>query len=213
MNEGMPIYTFENPSPSHDTDRVERKLEPVGVEPGEKFDKNEALKEAQETLIGNEKLYKKFLRGLAARENKDATDLASIENTFIRYCQNLPDAEIESLIRQFNTGIRKYIVDNQGVLEISQKTIQEMLSRNHRGISSPGILSVINFIKARKKLLSAKPSQEYVFYSEDVLDARYKIDLIECIYTENGDIDTMNLIQIKSSVPDTKNTGNHRQSP
>jgi len=165
---------------------------------------NNALGEAQKALLGNEDLYNKFLKGLTNkldRQGADASSLAGIENIFITYCQNLSDADIESLVRQFNKGFKDYIRAKKGDINLDEQRFEEI---NRKEITSRGIISVLQFIRARKKLLDLTPSQEYAFYFEDVLDARYQIDLVECIYHRNGkevSIDAMNLIQVKSSEP------------
>lgn len=165
---------------------------------------NDALREAQKALLGNENLYNKFFKGLTNkldRQGADASSLAGVENIFITYCQNLSDVEIESLVRQFNKGFKDYIRVKKGDINLSEQRLEEI---NKKEITARGIISVVQFIRARKKLLDLKPSQEYAFYFEDVLDARYQIDLIECIYNRNGQevsIDSMNLIQVKSSEP------------
>ena len=182
------------------SDHIVRNLRAIG---NKKEKGNDALHTAQEKLIGNANLYNKFLQSLVGKLDKqggDASNLAGLENMFVSHCQNLSNEEIDSLVRQFNTGFKEFIRKNKNNIK------EEQFERIHNeGIKSIGIKSVVEFIKERKKLLDLEPTHEYAFRFEDVLDARHKIDLMEFLYHRNSKgevlIDTLNLIQVKSSAP------------
>lgn len=201
------LYTIENPQVRGGAGHVERKLEQVGNL--DTVDKNKALKEAQENLL-SEKMYIKFLQATLDKDEKqERRGLCQIENIFISHLQNLSNTEIESVIRQFNTNFKRFVADYKGTISMNteqRRKIFENDRRNNReirgNIHPNSIISVIDFIRNRKVLLELNPSQRYTFYTESHLDAHYGIDLIECLYLENGDVGTMNLIQIKSSEPD-----------
>ncbi len=180
----------------------ERVLDTVGRE---NLDQNEELRAARAALLGNDAIYKKLFTAIGYRASGSAASFAthysSVENIFVKYCQNLSDTSIDSIVRQFNIGANEYASKNKGVL--SEKILTPEMLKSEK-LNASGIKSVVNFIRARKKLLDTDPPTEYQFYVEDELDAKYKIDLIECIYKHDGDrlvVDTMNLIQIKSSEP------------
>jgi len=202
------FYSLEQDGNSH----RERKLNHVGdgIE-----DRHEALKIARLALIDNPKLQERFFEAVIQGEgNKDPSGFAAIENLFVKHCLTLDDAEIESLIRQFNAGLSEYAAKNVGILP-SKVTSPESIKKQKRYASS--IISVIDFINSRKKLLDIDPKTQHEFFTEDILDAKYQIDLIECIYEEiDGEmvVHTMNLVQVKSSDPtesDIRNiTDGHR---
>lgn len=163
-------------------------------------DQNEDLRIAREALLGNDELYKRFFRAMKDVESMDASGFAHIENRFIKECQNLSLEDIESLVRQFNRGLNGFASKNPSALH-GATTSPENIRR--REIKTQGIVSVIDFIKARKSLFDLDPQTRYRLYTEDTLDAKFKIDLIECIFDEDADgnlsISTMSLIQVKSS--------------
>lgn len=197
------ISTVENPIDRGGVKHITRILRMLGHK--EKKE-NDALHSAQEKLIGDESLYNKFLQSLVGKLDKqggDASSLAGLENMFVSSCENLSNEEIDSLVRQFNTGFKEYIRKNKN--NIKEDQYEKIHSE---GIKSMGIKSVVEFIRERKKLLDLEPTHKYAFGFEDVLDARHKIDLMEYLYHINEKdevieviIDTLNLIQVKSSEP------------
>jgi len=205
---GPELYTLENPELRDQTNHIEHKLDLVSDKDPHVVDKNEALKEAQQTLL-SENMYKKFLLAtLNKDENRNYRGLCEIENIFIATLEDLSDNEIDATIRQFNSNFKRFISEYSGSIKINaeqRRKIFENDSKNNReirgNIHENSIKSVIQFIRARKKLLDSNPTQQYAFYAESSLDEHYGIDLIECIYGDGGNIDTMNIIQIKSSKP------------
>lgn len=193
------IYSIEKARTPND--HIERKLEPVGI--SEKSN-HEALVEAREAIVGNENLYMGMLRAILAKETRDATGFARIENMFVAYSENLTDRDIENLVRQFNVGFKNYIIAERAKLKISEHVYQMIIS-GKKDISPRGIQSVLSFISTRRALLEMTPTQKYGFYTEDILDALHKIDLVECLFEDTPEgrvVSKMNLIQIKSSEPD-----------
>lgn len=165
------------------------------------MDSNDRLKMAREAILDDERLYEKFFRAIKERSGRDSTGFASIENVFIKYCLDLSESDIEAFVRQFNKGLSTYAEKHSGTLDREQKDPEEI---QRREIKFEGIMSVINYIKARRLLLDQEPASRYDFVFDDVLDAKYKIDLIEQIYSEEDghlNITTMNLVQVKSSEP------------
>ncbi len=202
------LYTFEKPDKIN-PDHIERKFERVHTETSENMDKNSELKRAQEHLLHNPKLYEKFLRATLDKDiHKNRTGLVRIENIFVAELQNLTDTEIDSVVRQFNQGFKQFVSEYTGTLELTSEQRRKIFENDQKNnkeirgnIHENSIKNVIEFIRARKKLLDVHPAQEYAFYTQETLDEHFAIDLIECIYAENGDVDVMNLVQIKSSLP------------
>ncbi len=196
------IYTIESkPNAQNIPDHSERRLDMLDVsKPHDKINRNEALAEAQNELVGNAAMYENLLIALKKKENGNVSGFAHIENLFVEYAENLSDDEIDSIVRQFNTGFKKYIMSRRGAIDVTPKQF-EKITRGEIDIRSNGIKSVVNFIRGRKAILNLSPAQSYDFYFETGLDAHYKIDLVEMIYGEDESIETMSLIQIKSSIP------------
>lgn len=181
-------------------DHIERRLEPVGLSEKSNY---EALVEAREAIVGNENLHRGMLNAILAKESRDVTGFARIENMFVAYSENLTDRDIENLVRQFNTGFKNYIIAERKRLKISE-AVYQMIIRGEKDISPRGIQSVLAFISNRRDQLSMNPGQKYGFYTEDILDAKHKIDLIECLFEDTPEgmvVSKMNLIQVKSSEP------------
>ncbi len=202
---GGDIYTIENPSQKNGGEHTERRLETVSRQSD---DNREKIVEARERLLDNEDLYRKYIRGFTSMEGNHPVELAGLQNIFITFCQDLPDPEIESLVTQFIRGLIDYILKNKATIGISQNQLEKILSPERRAINARGIINIVEFIRARKKLHGTLPGDGYGLYIEENLDARHKIDLVECIFgeDENGqrEIDSMNLIQVKSQEPDEK---------
>jgi hypothetical protein len=189
------LYSIEHGEKDH----IERKLKTLDTSPA--IDKQEELREARLALIGNDRVYQKFFDAIRDVQSFDASKFSSIENLFIEYCINLSDDEVEALVRQFNLGLSEYARNNTGSIPPQHRDPEKIRQMK---LNPRGILSVLEFIRARKTLLELDPATEYTFTTEDDLDARYKIDIIEYIYDTsdgNRNIDTMNLIQVKSSEP------------
>lgn len=157
--------------------------------------RQETYDKAREVLL-TEKYFEKLKRAYEKKEEKrggDASGFAEIENEFVAFCHNLDNEKISSLVKEFNRKFRDYIPAYLTKIKTTG------------GIDEKGIMSVVEFLKSRKKFLELKPSQEYAFCFENVLDARNKIDVIEYIYNRNekGElmVDTMSLIQVKTTEP------------
>ncbi|MES3004900.1 MAG: hypothetical protein V4690_02175 [Patescibacteria group bacterium] len=208
MEQQPNIYALEHAEKGHS----ERKLNLLS---DDTEDRQEALREARIALVENIKLKERFFEAISKRESMDASGFAAIENLFIKYGLSLSADEVEALVRQFNVSVSEYASKNIGVLSKNQLSPENLRERK---MTSKGILSVLEFIKNRKKLLLSQPETKHEFYTEDVLDAKYKIDLIECDMQEvDGKlvVHTMNLIQVKSSQPtedEIKNITNAHRS-
>lgn len=188
------IYSLEHSEKGHSERRLNILKEHTE-------DSQEALREARIALVENAKLKERFFEAISRRENMDSSGFAAIENLFIKYGLNLSVEEVESLVRQFNVSVSEYASKNVGLLSKNQLSPENIRERK---MTSRGILSVLEFIRNRKKLLLSQPETKHEFYTEDILDAKYKIDLIECDMQEiDGKlvVHTMNLIQVKSSQP------------
>jgi len=196
MEQQPDLYSIEHGEKEH----KERKLNTLDTSPA--IDLSEEIKEARIALVGNDRLYQRFFDGIQDLESYDASRFSSVQNLFIEYCINLRSDEIEALVRQFNVGLSEYARKNMA--SIPPKYRDPLVIRDMK-LNSKGIFTVLEFIRARKKLLEADPATKYTFLTEDILDAKYKIDILECIYdTSEGNTDnihTMNLIQVKSSEP------------
>ena len=165
-------------------------------------EKNILLKEAMEALVGNTSFYEEMLRAIEKKSGKSVRGLAEVENKFVSFCESLSPEDITNVVRKFNRGFIDWVITKKG--QVNPKTYDSIISQKYN-IKENGIVSVSTFIKARRKLLDSEPSQKYGFYFENGLDASYKIDLIECIFSDDyASILEMNLIQIKSSVPDSE---------
>ncbi|MFZ2522455.1 MAG: hypothetical protein WAX44_00780 [Minisyncoccia bacterium] len=192
------LHTIENPSSRDDQGHLSRKLEKIN--PGR--DRVEAFRVARERILGNPDLYEKFIKGFIKSSDSIPVELASVQNEFLSNCVELSDQEIDSLVRQFNKGLADYLIKNYAKLGIDSQRKEHLLSSlDSLGMNSVGIISAVEYIRSRKKLFELGPEQDYGFYFEDSLDARYKIDLIEVLYLD-GKVNSMNLVQIKSRKPD-----------
>lgn len=196
MEQQPDMYSLEHAEKGH----TERKL--ISIDTTPTVDKNEKLREARLALIDNDELYQRFFEGIKDLDNHDASRFSSVKNLFIRHCINLSDDEIEALVRQFNVGISEYARKNPGSIPPQHRDPEKIREMK---MNSRGVLSVLEFLRARRTLLELDPATEYTFSTEDILDAKYKIDIVECIYdtsnTDTRNVHTMNLIQVKSSAP------------
>jgi len=197
--EDQHFHSIEKSGTPKKLDHIERRFHEFK---DSETDRDNSLREARQNLLENEKLFRKFIGGMEMDENRDATDLASLENIFVSNCLNLTDSEIKILVDNFNKNLSYFIANHKG--EFSGKYIDPETIFSKR-ISSEGIIGVINFIRREKESVRLKPAQNLGFYFEDVLDAKYKIDIVVCIYTvgenEKIHVDRMNLVQVKSSEP------------
>lgn len=202
-------------------------LQPLG---NQKEKGSDALRKAQEELQNNENLFNKFLKGLlvkydyeSQRRGAQASILAGVENNFIKYCQNLPNREIESVVSGFNRNFRRYldahkdspekILSGPKYNEDKQERVfkERYLEIYNEGIKSIGIINVVEFIKQRKEILNIKPPEEDVLYFENVLDSKYAIDVVVCrvvVEKNKVKIKSMYLVQVKSSEPTEREKDN-----
>ncbi len=191
------LSTIENPYDRESGGHSSRKLEEIV----RKKDHLEAFKVARESLLDNTVLYEKFLAGFIKSSDSIPVELASVQNEFLTYCVELSDTEIDSLVRQFNKGLASFLITNYSRLGIDIRRKELLLSSIDKlGMNAVGIISAVEYIRARRELLGTSPAQEHGFYFEDNLDARHRIDLVEVIFLD-GQIDSMNLVQIKSRNP------------
>lgn len=159
------------------------------------------LLEARLNIIENKTLYSKILEAIKNKIKRNPSDkFTEIENLLVEKCINLSDSDIDSVVRQLNRKFIEYIQSMQGSLDIDGNTLIN-ITTGRWNLNSGGIKSVVNFIKNRVQLLRSNPSQDFTLGVNERLDARFAIDLIEVIRNTSGDIDQLNLIQIKSSEP------------
>ncbi len=214
--ESPKLYTLEHPDdPKKNTGHTERKLDTFPKT--HESDRNENLKRAQQELLTDE-VYEQFLKAITKIDTtRNSGGFVDVENLFITTLQDLPDTDIDSVIRQFNIGFKRFVSEHGNKYKVTddlrRKIFENDLKKHFAtrevagNIHPNSIKNVIGFIRSRKQLLGAEPSQHYELYSESALDAQYKIDLIECLFeetVEGAQIETMNLIQIKSSEPDAE---------
>lgn len=194
-----------------DSKHIERSFDPVEIEKDGK--NNEKLREAQVNIL-NPSFYRKFLEAMISiGRGNGPTQKIRLENKILSFLIDLSDRDIESTIRQFNIGFKRYveeIKDPEFLTSDERRKIFEndkKIGSDMRGnIHESSIIGTIRFLKERKRLLDMEPRQDYGFYVQDVLDARYCIDLVECIFetdpkTGERKISIMGLIQLKSSKP------------
>lgn len=159
------------------------------------------LLEARLNIIENKTLYSKILEAIKNKIKRNPSDkFTEIENLLVEKCINLSDSDIDSVVRQLNRKFIEHIQSMQGSLDIDGNTLVN-ITTGKWNLNSGGIKSVVNFIKNRVQLLRSNPSQDFTLGVNERLDARFAIDLIEVIRNTSGDIDQLNLIQIKSSEP------------
>ena len=176
---------------------------PIDPNTIKKSEYDDLLTESRESILNDEKLTQKMLLAILEKLNdKRTTKFADIENILIERCINLSENDIDSIVRQFNKKFIAYIQSQKGVIDIPGKTIQEVVIGKFN-LNSLGVKSVVNFIRARSKLLLSNPEQSFIIGFNNHLDARNGIDLVEVIFEgeEDSDIDQLNFIQIKSSRP------------
>lgn len=122
---------------------------------------------------------------------------AEVENDLTELCLELKESEIDSIVRQLNSEILKLA----GNVEFASGKIRQEVLTGKWKINSVSIKSVVAFIRYRCKLLSIKPEQDFILGFNNYLDATAKIDLIEIVFDKTSSTHTLNLIQIKSSIP------------
>jgi len=181
--------------------------DPDMMTPGEYDDE---LKETRENVLENEILLKRITSAIIAKASTgEVRGLAEIENRLVKECINLRDADIDSLISKLTIKIQDYLLSVIDTVDVRNgqaledlKTGRWRSTQQHQtGWGSSGIKSVVQCVQARTKLLCAAPAQEFELGFNNKLDAKYKIDLIETIYTPNKEIYQLNLIQVKSTPP------------
>ena len=156
---------------------------------------------AYQTLV-KDSLFKTYFEGLDDKLNRggrDPSKLASIENAFVGNCFNLHQNNIGLIVNKFSMGFSKYL---QGISGLSIIERNKIVTAGNLNLN--GIVNVIDLVQGRKKFLDSKPSNLYGHYFENTLDAKHKIDIIECIYKIiNGEIiiEKLNIFQVKSSMP------------
>jgi hypothetical protein len=180
-----------------------------------KFEYDQLLQNARKDVLENPELLGTILQAVKAKtQNKRVDDFAKVENILIEKCISLTESDIDNLIRQLGKKFLEFLRSTNRINEVTGQ-IRDDLITGRFNIDSRGIISTINFIRARINLLTKNPAQNFVIGFNNLLDANYKIDLVELIFgkTQN-DIEQLNLIQIKSSVPHPEETklitGTHR---
>jgi len=174
------------------------------IEPSElkKFEYNSLLAEARDKILDDD-FVEKLVRAIIEKSSSNVSveKLAQIENSLIENCIHLSDNDIDNLVEQLNKKTLKIVAENKHSLPISPKTSQVIYSMKWHP-HSISIKSVVHFIQERSKSLAGKPNQHFSLGFSDRLDAHRKIDIIEAIFGEmDSEIEQLNLIQIKSSMP------------
>lgn len=163
-----------------------------------------ALESARTHILGNEKLYANFIKGLEQGKLNEGPRLASVQNHLTKYCVGLTDAQIDGIVRQFTVELNGWYIAHKGEYMLSQATEREIQTVG-RAIKPEGIKAAVHYIRNRSNELRAVSGRDFTFGYENQLDVHYKIDLFELTYNIPSDsgieIDEMNVVQIKNGIP------------
>lgn len=164
---GPELYSIENEGlEARKPEHIERRL--VNIEIENPRDRNESLRLARENIVENDDLMEAMAKATIEKYTGGSTaKLSHLENTFVAHLMDLSDDEIDSIIRQFNSRFKSYILKNESRLGID-RTLHSLIFENDdrvnkkaRGNIHPeAIKNVIYFIRARKKILESAPEQK-----------------------------------------------------
>ena len=162
---------------------------------------NEKLKAAQERIREFKMnrvldfIYEKFNSGSSA-------GLAKIENEILRTCLDLKDSDVDSAVNNFNRNFREPSRHERKFIEMVARFESENKEHPDQYLpTAEGIKSVIQYIKERHDI-KLEEGQRRLFFLNDYLDAKWKIDLLEMTASgpENQPIiENLDLIQVKTS--------------
>lgn len=166
---------------------------PISIKPSEY---SEILKSVVSTF-DNEDFYSKFLRALNETDTRGGVlKLTPLVNELTEKCIELQDADIRNIVDRLNRGMIEYTKRNSGIISPNNPKAKKAFEGT--AFHASGIISVVNFIRTRNVRLSAQGIDFEIGFNNR-FDALDKIDLIEIIYEETGEIKRINLVQIKSS--------------
>jgi len=173
-----------------------------------KSEYDDLLISAREKILNNQDFLEKIVRAIITfKSTGSVRGLAEIENILTEICLNLKDTDIESVIKQLDNKVLGYILSRQGGIDVTGQILSDLTTgkwrltvKNESGLGSKGIMSSVNFIRARTKFLKSHPEQKFVIGFNNKLDATTSIDFIEIIF-DGKNVGELNLIQVKTSPP------------